>query len=78
MTVNVSEKMPGGVGPREILTHSQKVCRLYKKSYRTMESRAVERWHFRFNAVMLRARFDETKSIKDMRILAKMLEDGEK
>merc|ERR1711879_446628 len=43
----------------------------------TMESWAVERYHFRFNAVVLRARFDETRSIKDMRILAKMLEDGE-
>ena len=31
----------------------------------------------RFNAVVLRARFDETRSIKDMRILAQMLEDGE-
>ena len=66
-----------GVGPREILTHSQRVCRLYKKAYRTMESWAIERYHFRFNAVVLRARFDETRSIKDMRILAKMLEDGE-
>jgi len=70
--------MPGGVGPREILTHSQRVCRLYKKAYRTMESWAVERYHFRFNAVVLRARFDESRSIKDIRILAQMLEDGEK
>ena len=52
--------------------------RLYKKAYRTMESWAIERYHFRFNAVVLRARFDETRSIKDMRILAKMLDDGEK
>jgi len=69
--------MPGGVGPHEILTHSQRVCRLYKKAYRTTESWALERYTFRFNAVVLRARFDETRSIKDMRILAQMLEDGE-
>merc|ERR1711976_871152 len=37
-----------------------------------------ERWLFRFNACVLRARFDETRSIKDMRVLAKMLEDGER
>ena len=43
-----------------------------------MESWAFERWHFRFNATVLRARFDESRSIKDMRILAQMLEDGEK
>ena len=45
--LNISDKMPGGVGPREILTHSQKVCRLYKKAYRSMESWAVERYLFR-------------------------------
>lgn len=43
-----------------------------------MESWAFERWHFRFNATVLRARFDESRNIKDMRILAQMLEDGEK
>ena len=57
----------------------QIICvRLYKKSYRTMESWAFERWHFRFNATVLRARFDESRNVKDMRILAQMLEDGEK
>ena len=70
--------MSGGVGPRQILTHSQRVCRLYKKAYRTTEDWAPERWLFRFNACVLRARFDETRSIKDMRVLAKMLEDGER
>merc|ERR1712243_114493 len=35
-------------------------------------------WRFRFNAVVLRARFDESNAIKDMRVLAQMLEDGEK
>jgi len=70
--------MAGGVGPREILTHAQRVCRLYKKAYRTTESWAGERHLFRFNACVLRARFDETRSVKDMRVLAKMLEDGEK
>ena len=70
--------MPGGVGPREILTHSQRVCRLYKKAYRTTEHWAMERWSARFNVCVLRGRFDETKTIKDMRVLAKMLEEGEK
>jgi len=69
--------MPGGVGPREILTHSQKVCRLFKKAYRTTECWSNEKTEFRFNATVLRARFDESTKIKDMRILAKMLEEGE-
>ena len=69
----------GSAGEREQagVVHVNSAVRLYKKAYRTMESWAVERYHFRFNAVVLRARFDETRSIKDMRILAKMLEDGE-
>ena len=37
----------GRGGPREILTHSQRVCRLYKKAYRTTESWALERYTFR-------------------------------
>ena len=69
--------MPGGVGPREILTHSQRVCRLYKKAYRTTEHWAAEKWIFRFNACVLRGRFEESRAIKDMRVLAKMLEEGE-
>ena len=49
-----------------------------------MKSRIKEKIHplklffCRFNAVVLRARFDESNAIKDMRILAQMLEDGEK
>jgi len=69
--------MTGGVGPREILTHAQRVCRLYKKAYRTTEDWAAERWQFRFSACVLRGRFEESKKVTDNRVLAKMLEDGE-
>jgi NADH dehydrogenase (ubiquinone) 1 beta subcomplex subunit 9 len=69
--------MSGGVGPRPIITHAQRVCRLYKKAYRVTQDWADERWLFRFNAAVLRSRFDETSKIKDMRVLAKMVEEGE-
>merc|ERR1712059_18623 len=67
----------GGVGPREILTHAQRVCRLYKKAYRTTENWQNCRAQFRFEAAVLRNRFDESLKVNDMRIQAKMLEDGE-
>jgi len=69
--------MSGG-GPMPILTHAQRVCRLYKKSLRTLEDWNPRRDELRFNAAVLRARFDETRSEQDMRIQAKRLEDGEK
>lgn len=67
----------GSVGPRPILTHAQRVCRLYKKSYRCTEDWAVSKSLFRFDACLLRARFDETLKIKDNRVLAKMVDEGE-
>jgi len=61
-----------------ILTHAQRVCRLYKKSLRTLEDWNPRRHELRFNAAVLRARFDETRSEQDMRIQAKRLEEAEK
>lgn len=43
-----------------------------------MEDWANDRAEFRFNVTMLRARFDETRKEKDMRLLAQQLIDGEK
>merc|ERR1711890_45161 len=72
-------RMSGGVGPRPIITHAQRVCRLYKKAYRLEESwvTASTRWQFRFAAAVLRGRFDENRGIKDLRVAAKIVEDGE-
>ena len=35
------------------------------------------RWMYRYNAVLLRERFDQNKGVTDMRIAKKLLEDGE-
>jgi len=65
--------------PRPILTHAQRVCRLYKRAFRTMEDyQAYDRAELRYEACLLRHRFDETRKIKDMRVLAVMLEEAEK
>jgi len=66
-----------GVSPRDILTHAQRVCRLYKKAIRVTEDWSMTRCMFRFDACVLRARFDDCARVKDMRVLAKMLEEGE-
>merc|ERR1712107_593901 len=43
----------------------------------TTEDWSKCRHMFRFDACLLRARIDESNKIKDMRVLAKMLEDAE-
>ncbi|XP_035537595.1 NADH dehydrogenase [ubiquinone] 1 beta subcomplex subunit 9 [Morone saxatilis] len=59
------------------LSHQQKVLRLYKKSLRHLESWCVFRDKFRFHACVLRARFDENKTEKDMVKATMMLKAGE-
>ncbi|XP_077982700.1 NADH dehydrogenase [ubiquinone] 1 beta subcomplex subunit 9-like [Glandiceps talaboti] len=59
------------------LTHAQKVLRLYKKSLRHLESFCPSRHRFRYQATLLRARFDEKKDEKDMVKAARILKDGQ-
>jgi len=63
--------------PKAIITHAQRVCRLYKKSLRTLEWHSRDRAVFRYAAVLMRDRFDKTRQEKDMRKLAAMVEQGE-
>merc|ERR1712224_838901 len=63
--------------PKSILTHSQRVRRLYKAAVRTMQYQFDHRNFFLVERVVLRHRFDETKKEKDFRKLAAMLEEGE-
>ena len=63
--------------PKSILTHQQRVCRLYKKAVRLVQSQHDARVNFRMEAVVLRHRFDETRKENDFRKLAAMLEEGE-
>lgn len=54
------------------------MLRLYKKAIRHLESWHVDRIEFRYHAVLMRARFDEHKDEKDMKLAFKLLEAGEK
>eukprot|EP00088_Acartia_fossae_P068380 TRINITY_DN8665_c0_g1_i1.p2 TRINITY_DN8665_c0_g1~~TRINITY_DN8665_c0_g1_i1.p2 ORF type:complete len:144 (-),score=30.63 TRINITY_DN8665_c0_g1_i1:401-832(-) len=61
----------------QVYTHSQKVCRLYKRVLRTLENYAPGKAEYRFQACLMRARFDETRSEKDMRVQAIRLAEAE-
>ncbi|XP_073535967.1 NADH dehydrogenase [ubiquinone] 1 beta subcomplex subunit 9 [Phyllobates terribilis] len=60
-----------------LLNHQQKVLRLYKKSLRHLESWCVFRDQFRYEACLLRARFDGQKNEKDMMKATLLLKAGE-
>ncbi|XP_033104775.1 NADH dehydrogenase [ubiquinone] 1 beta subcomplex subunit 9-like [Anneissia japonica] len=64
-------------GGFELLSHSQKVLRLYKKSYRHLESWITDRPDFRYEATVLRARFDEHKNEKNLQKAQELLKAGE-
>merc|ERR1711976_568814 len=72
----VDIKMASGV-PKAAISHAQRVCRLYKKACRTLYDFHDSPAMLRYNCTMMRARFDETRKEKDMRVLAAMLEEGE-
>merc|ERR1712228_479741 len=61
----------------QIVTHAQRVCRLYKKSLKSTRDLYFEVHNYRYQAVLMRARFDATRKEKDMRKLVAMLEAGE-
>jgi len=59
------------------ISHRERVCSLYKKSLRTIESYLNHRQEYRYRAVLLRARFDENKDILDMRKAVEVVQAGE-
>ncbi|XP_008545664.1 NADH dehydrogenase [ubiquinone] 1 beta subcomplex subunit 9 [Microplitis demolitor] len=63
--------------PTGIRTHAQKVCSLYKRALRNYESWIFLQTDYRYEAVLLRARFDKNKDIKDLRVAKQLLKEGE-
>ncbi|CAN0332735.1 NADH dehydrogenase [ubiquinone] 1 beta subcomplex subunit 9 [Lampetra fluviatilis] len=60
-----------------LLSHRQRVCRLYKKALRHLESWVVYRDEYRFQAVLLRERFERSKGERNMVRATQLLVDGE-
>ena len=63
--------------PSELISHSTKVCRLYKKALRSVRDWYPNRLHGRYESILLRKRFDDNRDIKDARIAKKLLLEGE-
>ncbi|XP_076651905.1 NADH dehydrogenase (ubiquinone) B22 subunit [Halictus rubicundus] len=63
--------------PSGLITHSQKVCRLYKRVIRTMQDHAMESANFRLQQAILRSMFDKNKDIKDARVAKKLVLEAE-
>ncbi|KAG7158719.1 NADH dehydrogenase [ubiquinone] 1 beta subcomplex subunit 9-like [Homarus americanus] len=62
----------------EVISHTRRVCSLYKRGLRNLEAWYDRRPMYRYRAVLLRARFDENKDVKDMRVAQQLIEGGEK
>lgn len=59
-----------------VRTHTEKVKSLYKRALRTLETWFHRREVYRYQAVLLRKRFDDNKCICDENIKEEMLCNG--
>ncbi|XP_072746686.1 NADH dehydrogenase [ubiquinone] 1 beta subcomplex subunit 9 [Anoplolepis gracilipes] len=64
--------------PSELVSHSQKVCSLYKRALRCLADYYHRMHDYRIQAVLMRERFDKNKDITDMRYATYLLQEGEK
>jgi len=61
----------------ELVSHSKKVLSLYKRAVRNVLSYSDCRHVFRYNATLMRARFDQNRNELDMRKAKELLALGE-
>ncbi|CAG9853645.1 unnamed protein product [Phyllotreta striolata] len=60
-----------------IVSHTRRVQSLYKRALRNIQACFNGRCLYRYNAVLMRKRFDDNKGIKDMTIANDLIEKGE-
>ncbi|XP_014211566.1 NADH dehydrogenase [ubiquinone] 1 beta subcomplex subunit 9 [Copidosoma floridanum] len=63
--------------PSGFVSHSRKVCNLYKRLLRHIESSYYHLEDVRYESVILRAEFDKNKDIKDLRFAKEMMSQAE-
>lgn len=61
-----------------IVSHTRRVQTLYKNALRNLKAVYDGRAPFRYQVTSLRAKFDQYKVIKDMRVAYELVEKGEK
>uniref|UniRef100_A0A4D5RAK6 NADH dehydrogenase [ubiquinone] 1 beta subcomplex subunit 9 n=1 Tax=Scolopendra viridis TaxID=118503 RepID=A0A4D5RAK6_SCOVI len=60
-----------------LVTHSRKVCSLYKRALRALEDYYHQRHLLRYHCALMRQRFDEGAKERDLRKAKQLLEEGE-
>ncbi|KAF7381911.1 hypothetical protein HZH68_015784 [Vespula germanica] len=63
--------------PSGIVSHSQKVCSLYKRALSCLKDWYNDRLEYRYNAIKLRQRFEKNACIVDLRLAKHLLQEGE-
>ncbi|KAK3917656.1 NADH dehydrogenase [ubiquinone] 1 beta subcomplex subunit 9 [Frankliniella fusca] len=63
--------------PFEVISHTRKVCSLYKRMTRNLQAYYHDRARFRYEATLLRAEFDKHKDEKDMIKATRLLKKAE-
>ena len=63
--------------PSELIKHNRRVWSLYRRALRSIQDYYHTRHDIRYHSVLLRARFDQNRDIKDARVAKQLLLDGE-
>uniref|UniRef100_A0A6G1S538 NADH dehydrogenase [ubiquinone] 1 beta subcomplex subunit 9 n=1 Tax=Aceria tosichella TaxID=561515 RepID=A0A6G1S538_9ACAR len=76
--MNVTRKGASNYLTTDLVSHTRKVCSLYKRLLRNIDFSEDDFYEARFQKLQLRAEFDKHKDIKDARVAKALLEKGEK
>lgn len=61
---------------RELISHTRRVCSLYKKMCRDLDFAEEDFFEARFKKLIVRSKFDKYKDIKDIRRAKALLQEG--
>jgi len=62
---------------REAISHTRRVCSLYKRAARDIEDWCEDRCEYLYEVAVLRSRFEKNRHIKDMRVAKQLVLEGE-
>ncbi|KAM3188191.1 hypothetical protein ACTXT7_000770 [Hymenolepis weldensis] len=60
----------------KLIPHAQQVCNLYKAALYNIKAQKLDNFEYRYEAVLLRARFDQNRNVTDTKQAKKLLDDG--
>ncbi|XP_060527327.1 NADH dehydrogenase [ubiquinone] 1 beta subcomplex subunit 9 [Cylas formicarius] len=63
--------------PTGLVSHTRRVQSLYKRTLRTLEDWYDRREVYRYEATLMRKRFDDNRNITDMRVAKELINQGE-